>query len=126
MGNLNDVDDESETDDLLLRLQKILEDCEEEENLNDVDDESETDDLLLRLQKILEDCEEEEDVLELTVCMEDECPVCLEDFIPVASAKCGHHVCVSCCRGMHATGRTLTCPLCRDTRFGALVEWLTR
>lgn len=66
-------------------------------------------------------CIKPPDVLELSVCSEDECPVCLEDFIPVVSAQCGHHVCSTCCRGMLATGRTLRCPLCRDTRFGALV-----
>ena len=63
-------------------------------------------------------------VIELSVLTESECPICLEEYVPVASAKCGHHACATCCRGMQATGRTLTCPMCRDGRFGALVKRL--
>lgn len=57
---------------------------------------------------------------------EEECPVCMEDFIPVATAVCGHRVCSDCCRGMQETGRTIMCPMCRDTRFRDLVHILTR
>ena len=63
-------------------------------------------------------------VIELSVLSEAECPICLEEYVPAASAKCGHHACATCCRGMQATGRTLTCPMCRDGRFGALVKRL--
>ena len=55
------------------------------------------------------------DVLE-----EDECPVCLDDYIPIIKSLCGHHACQSCCRSMKATGRTICCPLCRDSRFKAI------
>ena len=50
-----------------------------------------------------------------------ECPVCLEEFAATETAMCGHVVCAPCCRQMKATGRTLVCPLCRDTRFASLV-----
>ena len=63
-------------------------------------------------------------VIEMIVCTEDECPVCLEEFIPFAKSKCGHSVCSACCRGMKDTGRTLVCPLCRDARFKDLVDML--
>jgi hypothetical protein len=63
-------------------------------------------------------------VIELSMLSEAECPICLEEYVPTASAKCGHHACATCCRGMQATGRTLTCPMCRDGRFGALVKRL--
>jgi hypothetical protein len=66
------------------------------------------------------------DVIELTVLTESECPICLDEYVPVASAQCGHHACATCCRGMLATGRTLTCPLCRDDRFRALVKRLSK
>ncbi len=56
--------------------------------------------------------------------VEAECPICLEEYLSVASAKCGHRACATCCRGMLATGRTLTCPMCRDDRFGLLVKRL--
>ena len=63
-------------------------------------------------------------VIELSVLSEEECPVCMESYVPTASAQCGHHVCSTCCRGMRDTGRSLTCPMCRDVRFGALVKRL--
>ena len=48
---------------------------------------------------------------------EDECPVCLDDYIPAIKSVCGHHVCQSCLKGMKDSGRTVCCPLCRDPRF---------
>ena len=55
------------------------------------------------------------DVLE-----EDECPVCLDDYIPTIKSLCGHHACQSCCKSMKESGRTICCPLCRDSRFKAI------
>ena len=52
-----------------------------------------------------------------------ECPVCLEDYIPVFKAQCGHHVCKECCQSMKASGRTICCPLCRDSRFSRFVNY---
>ena len=46
-----------------------------------------------------------------------ECPVCMEEFISTQSSMCGHKVCASCCRRMRDSGRTLSCPMCRDMRF---------
>jgi hypothetical protein len=52
-----------------------------------------------------------------TVLEEDECPVCLDDYIPTIKSLCGHHVCQSCCKSMKESGRTICCPICRDSRF---------
>ena len=52
----------------------------------------------------------------------DECPVCMDEFIVTKSSSCGHAVCSQCCRHMKETGRTLTCPMCRDVRFKLFVE----
>ena len=51
-----------------------------------------------------------------------ECPVCLDDCLMDRRAPCGHCVCSDCCLQMGASGRSLCCPLCRDTRFKVLVE----
>jgi len=61
-------------------------------------------------------------VIDLNVCEEVECPVCMEDFIATESSLCGHKVCSTCCQHMKESGRTLTCPLCRDVRFKAFVD----
>jgi hypothetical protein len=53
----------------------------------------------------------------LDVFEELECPVCLEDYIPIMKAVCGHHVCKECSKSMKESGRTICCPLCRDDRF---------
>ena len=53
----------------------------------------------------------------LDVLEELECPVCLDDYIPVIKSVCGHHACQSCLKGMKDSGRTVCCPLCRDPRF---------
>lgn len=51
-----------------------------------------------------------------------ECPVCMEEFISIQSSMCGHKVCSPCCRRMRDSGRTLSCPMCRDMRFKFFVE----
>jgi len=51
-----------------------------------------------------------------------DCPVCMEEFVITQSSMCGHKVCSSCCRNMRDSGRTLSCPLCRDERFKFFVE----
>lgn len=59
-----------------------------------------------------------------TILEEDECPVCLDDYIPIVKSLCGHHVCQSCCKGMKNSGQAICCPICRDTRFKGLVNIL--
>lgn len=61
-------------------------------------------------------------VVQLDECEDVECPVCMEDFIAIESAMCGHKVCMPCCRRMKASGRTPVCPMCRDPRFKSLVD----
>lgn len=61
-------------------------------------------------------------VIKLKVCKEVECPVCMEEFVATQSSLCGHKVCSSCCRQMRDSGRTMTCPLCRDVRFKLFAE----
>jgi hypothetical protein len=55
--------------------------------------------------------------------VEDECPICMEDYVVIRKAPCGHHACPDCCLQMHAAGRTLKCPLCRDEGFRRLVSY---
>jgi hypothetical protein len=55
--------------------------------------------------------------------VEDECPICMEEYIIIRKAPCGHHACPDCCLQMHAAGRTLKCPLCRDEGFRRLVSY---
>jgi hypothetical protein len=55
--------------------------------------------------------------------VEDECPICMEDYVVIRKAPCGHHACPDCCLQMHAAGRTLKCPLCRDAGFRRLVSY---
>ena len=61
-------------------------------------------------------------VIKLKECEEMECPVCMETFTATNSSTCGHKVCSSCCRQMKDSGRTMSCPLCRDMRFIWFVE----
>ena len=58
--------------------------------------------------------------------VEDECPICMEDYMVTRTATCGHHACSTCCRHMKESGRTLNCPLCRDNRFRSLVDYMVR
>ena len=62
------------------------------------------------------------EVVQLKECEEVECPVCMEEFVAVHSSLCGHKVCSSCCRHMKESGRTMTCPMCRDVRFKSFAE----
>jgi hypothetical protein len=62
------------------------------------------------------------EVVHLKECEEVECPVCMEEFVAVHSSLCGHKVCSSCCRHMKESGRTMTCPMCRDVRFKSFAE----
>ena len=55
--------------------------------------------------------------------VEDECPICMEDYVVIRKAPCGHHACPDCCLQMHTAGRTLKCPLCRDMGFRRLVNY---
>ena len=55
--------------------------------------------------------------------VEDECPICMEEYIIIRKAPCGHHACPDCCLQMSASGRTLKCPLCRDEGFRRLVSY---
>jgi hypothetical protein len=55
--------------------------------------------------------------------VEDECPICMEDYVVIRKAPCGHHACPDCCLQMHTAGRTLKCPLCRDAGFRRLVSY---
>ena len=55
--------------------------------------------------------------------VEDECPICMEDYVVIRKAPCGHHACPDCCLQMHTAGRTLKCPLCRDVGFRRLVNY---
>ena len=52
-----------------------------------------------------------------------ECPVCLEEYIPFAKALCGHHVCQQCRISMKKSGRSLCCPMCRDSRFKNIIDF---
>ena len=52
-----------------------------------------------------------------------ECPVCMDEFVATEKARCGHTVCSTCCSHMKESGRTLKCPMCRDTRFASFVEY---
>jgi hypothetical protein len=52
-----------------------------------------------------------------------ECPVCMDEFVATETARCGHTVCSACCSHMKESGRTLKCPMCRDTRFASFVEF---
>jgi hypothetical protein len=64
-----------------------------------------------------------EPLAEEKLLVEDECPICMEDYVVSRKAPCGHHACPGCCLQMHAAGRTLKCPLCRDTGFRRLVSY---
>jgi hypothetical protein len=64
-----------------------------------------------------------EPLAEEKLLVEDECPVCMEDYVVIRKAPCGHHACPGCCLQMHAAGRTLKCPLCRDAGFRRLVSY---
>lgn len=55
--------------------------------------------------------------------VEDECPICMEDYVVIRKAPCGHHACPDCCLQMNASGRTVKCPLCRDMGFNRLVSY---
>jgi hypothetical protein len=58
--------------------------------------------------------------------VEDECPICMEEYIVTRKSVCGHHACTTCCRNMKESGRILNCPLCRDNRFRMLVDYSVR
>jgi hypothetical protein len=58
--------------------------------------------------------------------VEDECPICMEEYIVTRKSICGHHACTTCCRNMKESGRILNCPLCRDNRFRTLVDYSVR
>ncbi len=62
-------------------------------------------------------------VVQLKECTEVECPVCMDEFVATETAQCGHTVCSTCCSHMKESGRTLKCPLCRDTRFASFIEF---
>ena len=65
----------------------------------------------------------DEPLAEEKLMVEDECPICMEDYVVIRKAPCGHHACPDCCLQMHTAGRTLKCPLCRDAGFRRLVSY---
>ena len=65
----------------------------------------------------------EEPLAEEKQMVEDECPICMEDYVVIRKAPCGHHACPDCCLQMNASGRTVKCPLCRDMGFRRLVSY---